>query len=104
MQPKLGTVLFIGAVVAVALAMSFDLPGGPTQELEGVVKGTAVEPRDAGPSPQIATVALSTGVQVQAAVKSGAFVHSGQSVRVREHSGILSGRKTYEVFAVKEAK
>jgi hypothetical protein len=103
-QPKTVTVLFIGAVVVVALAMSFDIPGGPTQELEGVVKGTAVEPRDTGPSPQIATIALSTGVQVQAAVNSRAFVHPGQAVRVLEHRGIMSGRKTYEVLGAKEAK
>jgi hypothetical protein len=101
---KTGTVLFIGAVVMVAIAMSFDIPGGPSQELEGVVKGTAVESRDTGPSPQVATVALSNGNQVQAAVSPATFVQPGQRVRVRESQGIVSGRKTYEVFAASEAK
>jgi hypothetical protein len=101
---KIGAVLFIGVVVAVAIAMSLDMPGGPMQELEGVVKGTAVDSSGNGPSPQVATVALSNGSEVTAAVSFATFVQPGQRVRVRESQGIISGRKTYEVFAASEEK
>jgi len=42
--------------------------------------------------------------EVRAAVNSGLVVHTGQTVRVRQHQRIITGAKTYEVIAVKEAK
>ena len=95
------------AIVAVAIAgfivMSTDFPGGPSRDLEGIVKGTAVDSRE-GASPQVATVVVAEAGEVRASVNPGVFVHPGQAVRVREHQRIISGAKSYEVFAVKDAK
>lgn len=104
MLVKVATALFIGAILVGAVVMSNDVPGGPVHELVGVVKGTAVQPRDTGPSPQIATVVLAGGIEVQATVNPAVFVRPGHAVRVHERRGIISGRKTYEIFAAREAK
>ena len=104
MPIKRSTAVFFAVVVVAAVAMSFDISGGPTRELSGVVKATAVEPRDTGPSPQVATIALSDGSIVPAAVRPPMLVNPGQTVQVREYRGIISGGRTYEVSAVVEAK
>ena len=95
--------VIVGAIIIGAVVMSLDLPGGPSQEMEGVVKGTVVDPRE-GPPGQFATVALGTIGEVRAAVNPAINVHSGQTVRVREYRRIMTGAKTYEVVAVKDAK
>src|SRR5258706_106038 len=103
-KPGVVTILIFAVIIVGAAVMSNDLPGRTVRETDGVVKGTAVVPRDDGPSPQVATVALAEAGEVRAAVNPGVFVHPGQSVRVRERQRIISGATSYEVFAVKEAK
>jgi len=96
-------IAFFAAVILGAIVMSNDLPGGPSHELDGVVKGTVADARE-GPPVQFATVALAEIGDVRAAVGSGLIVHTGQAVRVREYQRIITGAKTYEVVAVKGAK
>ena len=103
-KPGVITIFVFAAIIVGAAVMSNDLPGGTVRELDGVVKGTAVVPRDDGPSPQVATVTLTDSGDVRAAVNPGVFVHPGQTVRVRERERIISGVTSYEVFAVKDAK
>ncbi len=99
------SVVVVAVIIIGAVAMSFDVPGGPSQEMEGVVKGTATDPRDTGPPVQFATVALGTAGDVRAVVSADISVHSGEVVRVREYRRIITGAKTYEVVAaVKDAK
>jgi hypothetical protein len=45
-------------------------------------------------------VALREGGNVQARVIAAAPVRAGQSVRLNEYRGALTGKKTYEVVAV----
>ena len=97
--------LVIGGVILLgAFVMSHDLPGGPTTEMAGVVRGTALVPSDVGPSRQVATVALAKGGEIQARVLPGLFVHPGQTVQVRQYSGIIAGGKKYEISAEQGAK
>jgi hypothetical protein len=100
---RLGTVV-AGLIIFVAAVMSMDQAGGPTTVFHGIVIGTGVVPTDTGPPRQVATVSLSDGAKVQARVSTPLIVSAGQSVRVNEYSGIMAGRKTYEVVAVEGAK
>ena len=92
-----GTLVIVTVLVAAAVVMSTDLGGGPTREVEGVVKGTAAVPSQ-GPTTQLATVLLADGSQVTATVQSSALVHPGQTVRVREYRRIITAGKTYEIL------
>jgi hypothetical protein len=94
------TVILGGVVLLAAVTAWFDQPGGPVRVVRGVVTGAALEPRDTGPSSQIATVMLPEGAKVRARVIAASPVNPGETVRLNEYSGTMTGRKTYEVISV----
>ena len=102
-KPGRVAIVFFAVVILGAIVMSNDLPGGPSHELEGVVRGTVAAARE-GPPLQYATVALAENGEVRATVASGLIVHTGQTVRVREFQRIITGAKTYEGVAGKDAR
>lgn len=96
--------LVILAVIAGALFLALDTPLGSTRDTTGVVKETTVVTSNTGPTKLAATVVLTGGSEVSASVSPGLFVAPGQTVHVREHSGMFTGTKVYGVVARKEAK
>jgi hypothetical protein len=102
-KPGRVAIAFFAVVILGAIVMGNDLPGGPSLELEGIVRGTVATARESPPL-QFATVGLAEIGEVRAVVGSGLIVHTGQTVRVREYRRIITGAKTYEVVSVKDTK
>ena len=93
------TIALFGVGLMVVVLVSLDQPGGPVREFHAVVLGVTVESRE-GPSSQVATISLPEGSKVSAHVATSELVRPGQTVRVTECSGAMTGRKSYEVTAI----
>jgi uncharacterized OB-fold protein len=93
--------IIVGVLMAaVIVVFSLDQPGGPIRARSGVIVGAVLNPNDTGPSFVVATVALREGGNVQARVVAPSPVKTGQSVRLNEYRGVVTGHKTYEVVAI----
>ena len=93
------TIALIGVGLMVVVLVSLDQPGGPVREVHAVVLGVTAESRE-GPSSQVATISLPEGSKVSAHVATSELVRPGQTVRVTEYSGAMTGHKSYEVTAI----
>jgi hypothetical protein len=93
--------LIVAGVILAAALMSMDLSGGPFQGAVGTVKSVGRAGGDGGG--EVATVALSDGRVVQAAVLHPGDAAPGQSVHVRAYRRFLSGDTTYEILRMKDS-
>ncbi|CAN5169393.1 hypothetical protein BH11PSE11_BH11PSE11_18430 [soil metagenome] len=96
--------IVILAVFGMALFIALDTPLGATRDATGVVIASSPVTSKTGPSKQTARVTLDSGEEVAASVDPGLYVRPGQTVLVREYSGMFTATKVYGIFARKEEK
>jgi len=95
-RPHSSTVIIV-VLVACVLFSLLNQPGGPVEEVTGIVQSYGFLPNDSGPPPQTATIGLSNGMTVRAKVRSGVLLQPGQISKVRVYRRVITGTKAYEV-------
>ena len=98
------TIVVFSAFLLIAIALTFNQPGGPVTETTGIVQAFAFIPSDVGAPPQVASVRLTDGAVVQARVRSGVLVQPGQIAKVRVYRRVITGAPAYELVSTEQRK
>ena len=94
--------VLIGAMavlIAIAIVMGLNQPGGPIREVKGRVESSRYLPQQRGPAVQLAAVRLHDGSLVQATVISTIAAKAGDLATMRVYRPVVLGGEKYEVIA-----
>lgn len=97
-------IVIFAVMLLIAIASMFNLGGGPVTETTGIVQAFAFIPTDGGPPPQVASVRLTDGALVQAQVRAGVLVQTGQVAKLRVYRRVMSGVPSYELIEMEQRK
>jgi|SRR6185312_9171046 hypothetical protein len=101
---KGASALAVAGLLLAAAVVAMDMSGGPFQGVVGVVRAVGLADGDGGSGATSATVVLSDGQVIRAAVVHSDDARVGETVHVRVYHRFISGGTRYEVMhGMKEA-
>jgi len=100
-------IVYYGLLAAIVVAVVFfamNRPGGPTDDVVGIVQSAGGLPNDTGPSARFATVRIADGTIINAVILPNVTVRPGETARVRVYRRVVTGWPHYEIVGTTGSK